>query len=120
MTFEYPADLIKLQQELNTVRFDLDTLFRKLPYSAEPIDAWQRPDGYWLSTSPSYEDSPGWSEEEQEQVIALRDRERDLAAKIVTHRFWSEVAGPERPGARSQLKHVLGAEHSESQETEAA
>ncbi|WP_089107748.1 nucleic acid-binding protein [Streptomyces hyaluromycini] len=120
MTFECPDDLLKLQQDLNTVRSDLDTLIRSLPYSTEPADAWQRPDGYWLSTSPSFPDSPGWEEEEQEQVVMLREKERDLAAKIVTHRFWSEVTGPQRPDARSQLKHALGAEHGENQETEAA
>jgi hypothetical protein len=26
---------------------------------------------------------------------------------ILTHAFWSEVAGPERPDARSKLKHAV-------------
>ncbi|MEU8852704.1 hypothetical protein AB0C70_42280 [Streptomyces sp. NPDC048564] len=32
---------------------------------------------------------------------------RDLAAAIVTHAFWREVAGPELPDARSKLKHSV-------------
>ncbi|CCK32980.1 putative nucleic acid-binding protein (plasmid) [Streptomyces davaonensis JCM 4913] len=82
----------------------------------EPMDAWERPDGYWLGTSPSYPDSPGWSEQEQKEVAALRERERELASAIVTHPFWSEVAGPGRPDARSQLKHTLERGDGEGQE----
>ncbi|MFK0112560.1 nucleic acid-binding protein [Streptomyces sp. NPDC091217] len=116
MTFEYPDELLRLQQDLNAVRSDLDTLVRSLPYSVVPIEAWQRPDGYWLSTSPSYPDSPGWSEQEQQKVMALRDQEREISAKIVTHAFWDEVSGPQRPDARSQLKHALDSGDGEAQE----
>ena len=80
------------------------------------MEAWQRPDGFWLATSPSRPASQGWSEQEQNDVAALRERERDLAATIVTHPFWSEVSGPERPDARSQLRHALGNEDGEGQE----
>jgi hypothetical protein len=80
------------------------------------MEAWQRPDGYWLAASPAYPDSPGWSEQEQNDVAALQERERDLAALIVTHPFWNEVAGPERPDARSRLRHALGNGDGEGQE----
>ncbi|MEU1409809.1 hypothetical protein ABZ471_47830 [Streptomyces sp. NPDC005728] len=43
----------------------------------KPLDAWQRPEGYWLATSPSY---PGWSEQEQKEVAALREKERDATS----------------------------------------
>jgi hypothetical protein len=29
------------------------------------MEGWQRPEGYWLTTSRAYPDSPGWSEQEQ-------------------------------------------------------
>ncbi|MGW1619947.1 nucleic acid-binding protein [Streptomyces sp. NPDC002172] len=106
-TYHYPDDLLQLQQALNTARAQLSALVSGLPYSVEPMEAWQRPEGYWLSASPSYPDSPGWSEQEQKDVAALRERERDLAAAIVTHAFWNEVAEPQRPDARSQLRHAL-------------
>ncbi|MGV9248906.1 nucleic acid-binding protein [Streptomyces sp. NPDC003710] len=80
------------------------------------MEAWGRPDGYWLATSPSYPNSPGWSEQEQKEVTALRERECDLTAVILTHSFWSEVAAPERPDARSQLKHALEPGDGEGQE----
>ncbi|MDX3523750.1 nucleic acid-binding protein [Streptomyces scabiei] len=115
-TYDYPDDLLKAQQALNEVRASLEALVKTLPYSVEPMEAWQRPDGYWLATSPSYPASPGWSEREQNDVATLRERERDLAAVIVTHPFWNEVAGPERPDARSQLRHALGNGDGEGQE----
>lgn len=115
-TYDYPDDLLKAQQALNEVRASLKALVKTLPYSAEPMEAWQRPDGYWLAPSPSYPDSPGWSEQEQTEVDALRERERELAGAIVTHPFWSDVAGPERPDARSKLKHALERQDGEGQE----
>jgi hypothetical protein len=70
-------------------------------------------EGYWLATSRAYPDSPGWSEQEQQEVAVLRERERDLTGVILTHAFWSEVPGPERLEARSQLKHALEREDGE-------
>ncbi|MFF8399719.1 hypothetical protein [Streptomyces sp. NPDC016172] len=51
------------------------------------MEAWQRPEGYWLGTARSYADSPGWSEQEQKEVAVLRERERELVGAIVTHAF---------------------------------
>lgn len=108
-TYDYPDDLLTAQRDLNQVRADLAALYERLPYSVEPMEAWQRPEGYWLATSRAYPDSPGWSEQEQQEVAALRERERDLTAVILTHVFWNDVAGPERPDARSKLRHALEA-----------
>ncbi|WNM32646.1 hypothetical protein RKE30_20660 [Streptomyces sp. Li-HN-5-11] len=40
----------------------------------EPMEAWERPDGYWLATSRSYRDSPGWSEQEKKEFAACGRR----------------------------------------------
>ncbi|WP_340375897.1 nucleic acid-binding protein [Streptomyces sp. SS7] len=101
----YPDDLLNAQRDLHTVRADLASLFKKLPYSVEPMEAWER-EGYWLATPRAYPDSPGWTDSEQQQVAELRERERELAATIITHGFWSAVAEPERPDARSGLSHA--------------
>jgi hypothetical protein len=114
--YDFPDDLLQAQRDLNQVRADLEALNKQLPYSVEPMEAWQRPEGYWLATPRAYPDSPGWSEQEQKEVAALREKERDLTAVILTHAFWSEVAAPERPDARSQLKHALEREDGEGQE----
>ncbi|MGW2965230.1 nucleic acid-binding protein [Streptomyces sp. NPDC001220] len=84
------------------MRADLTALYKRLPYSVEPMEAWQRPEAYWLATSRAYPDSPGWSEHERREVAGLGERERDLTAAI-THAFWNDGAGPERLDARSQL-----------------
>lgn len=112
--YDYPDDLLTVQRDLQAVRASLASLFKRLPYSVEPMEAWARPEGYWLATSPAHPASPGWSEQEQKDVAALRQRERELSAAIVTHSFWGEVPGPERSDARSKLKHAL--DESESNE----
>ncbi|MPY53973.1 nucleic acid-binding protein [Streptomyces acidicola] len=116
MGYDFPDDLLQLQQDLNTACAELSALVSGLLCSVELMEAWQRPEGYWLAASPAYPDSPGWSEQEQKDVAALRERERDLAAAIVTHRFWNEIAGSERPDARSQLRYAFGNGGGEGQE----
>lgn len=86
-TYAYPDDLLQAQQALNEVRASLKALVKTLPYSVEPMEAWVRPDGYWLATARSYPDSPGWSEQEQKEVAALREKEREFTAVILTHAF---------------------------------
>jgi hypothetical protein len=107
VAYDYPDDLLTAQRDLQAVRADLAVLYEALPYSVEPLEAWARPEGYWLATSPAHPDSPGWTDSEQQQVAELRERERELAARIVAHDFWSVIAEPERADARSQLRHVL-------------
>ncbi|MFD5341549.1 hypothetical protein [Streptomyces hawaiiensis] len=41
-TYDYPDDLLTAQQDLNQVRADLTALYERLPYSVEPMEAWQR------------------------------------------------------------------------------
>jgi hypothetical protein len=108
-TYDYPDDLLRLQQDLDTARAELAALLKKLPSSVEAMEGWQRPEGHWLAASPARPDSPGWTEQEQQDVAALREQELELSAAIVTHTFWSEVDASERTDARSQLKHALTA-----------
>ncbi|RRR85699.1 nucleic acid-binding protein [Streptomyces sp. RP5T] len=112
--YDYPDDLLTAQRDLLAVRAELAALLEALPYSVERMEAWTRPEGYWLATSPAHPDSPGWTDSQKQQVADLRKRERDLAAKIVAHRFWNEVDGPERPDARSQLRYTLGGKGKEA------
>ncbi|MFJ3667167.1 nucleic acid-binding protein [Streptomyces sp. NPDC090106] len=104
-TFDYPASLLELQQQLTAAQVELRAVLADLPYSVEPMEAWTR-EGYWLAQPRTYAASPGWTQEERDQVAALRERERELAAAIIQHPFWAEVAAPDRTDARSGLKHA--------------
>jgi hypothetical protein len=117
--YDYPDDLLRAQRDLDQVRADLAARLAALPYSVEPMEAWERPEGYWLATSRAYPDSPGWPQQEQEEVAALRKTERDLTAMIVAHGFWSEIDRPERPDARSRFKHAVAADRDDTDQEEA-
>ncbi|MFF2654294.1 hypothetical protein [Streptomyces sp. NPDC058045] len=106
MKYEFPDDLLKMQADMVQVRAELHDVLAALPYSVEPLEAWRRPENYWRDASPARDESPGWTEREQQQVTALRGREVGLAEAIVTHSFWGQLSPDERPAARDALKHA--------------
>ncbi|MGW3491923.1 hypothetical protein [Streptomyces sp. NPDC001054] len=102
---DFPDDLLAAQRDLTAVRATLSARLAALPPSALPMPAWERPDGYWAGAR-THPASPGWSEEERQEVAALRGRERELAAAIVTHELWASLPAEERMRARDALKHA--------------
>ncbi|MGP4004453.1 hypothetical protein [Streptomyces sp. 8N706] len=104
--YAFPGDLVTAQQELHHVRAELSALLAKLPWSVTPEAGFRdtKEDGYWHTRERP--DSPGWSQEEQAQVAALRKRQLALAEAVVTHDFWTTLSGPDRVAARSAIKHL--------------
>ncbi len=102
--FDFPRDLVDSQAQLHTVRSELSALYKRLPWSVEPLPGWthtKEGGRYFESKRP---DSPGWTDEEKQQVNALRAREMHLVTNILTHDFWASC--PDAVTARSALKHV--------------
>ncbi|MFD7435344.1 hypothetical protein [Streptomyces sp. NPDC059861] len=101
-TYDFPSDLRAGQEELHQVRAELSALLKRLPWSVEPLDGFSDAGGWRKIERPA---SPGWTDDEQAEVEKLRRRERELAIFVTTHRYWSEVTGPDRVAARAKLKH---------------
>lgn len=99
----FPQDLLAAQQELHQVRSDLSALYKRLPWSVEPLPGWThtRENGHFYENERP--DSPGWSDEEKKQVEGLRARQMELATYVLTHEFWASCE--DAPAARSALKH---------------
>ncbi|MCC2280529.1 hypothetical protein LKL35_34765 [Streptomyces sp. ET3-23] len=103
--FSFPAELRAAQRELHQVRADLRSLLQELPWSVEAHDGYTRPEGHWYPVQ--HPPTSGWTEEQQQAVTALRERERDLAADIVCHPHRAAYASMGRTvAARSALKHI--------------
>ncbi|MEU4462319.1 hypothetical protein AB0G20_01120 [Streptomyces sp. NPDC024017] len=102
-TYDFPSDLLAGQEELHQVRAELSALLKRLPWSVEPLDGFSDDNGWRKVERPA---SPGWTADEQAEVEKLRQREHELAVFVSTHRYWSELSGPERVAARSGLKHA--------------
>ncbi|MFD5557634.1 hypothetical protein ACFWIA_27810 [Streptomyces sp. NPDC127068] len=106
-TYDFPGDLVSAQRELDVVAAELTALLEALPYSVEPLEGWERPKDYWYSggvrARPA---SPGWTDEQQDQVAVLRSRRLALAAMVVTHPYWSTLTGETVSDARTALKHL--------------
>ncbi|MFJ3664822.1 hypothetical protein ACIPSE_00025 [Streptomyces sp. NPDC090106] len=106
-TYDFPSDLLAGQEELHQVRAELSALLKRLPWSVEPLDAFSDTAAWRKVERPA---SPGWTSDEQAEVEKLRQREHELAVFVSGHRFWTEVATPERVDARMGLKHARGTE----------
>ncbi|MFI9722074.1 hypothetical protein ACIHFE_20825 [Streptomyces sp. NPDC052396] len=102
--YEFPADLRDTQQELHRVNAELAALLRALPWSVEPHDGWADPAERWHPTRRPA--SPGWTEEEREQVGALRARALELSVEVSCHSWWATLSGETIVAARMALKHL--------------
>ncbi|MGP4088497.1 hypothetical protein [Streptomyces sp. KR55] len=102
-TYDFPSDLRAGQEELHQVRAELSALLKRLPWSVEPLDGFSDAGGWRKIERPA---SPGWTADEQAEVEKLRQREHELAIFVTTHRYWSELTGPDRVDARAKLKHA--------------
>jgi hypothetical protein len=102
-TPDFPSDLLAGQEELRQIRAELVALLKRLPWSVEPLDGFREDNG-WRRLERTA--SPGWTENEQAEVEKLRHRERELAVFVSTHRYWTELTGPDRVDARARLKHA--------------
>ncbi|MEU9267645.1 hypothetical protein AB0E04_19635 [Streptomyces sp. NPDC048251] len=102
-TYDFPSDLRAGQEELHQVRAELSALLKRLPWSVEPLDGFSDDAGWRKTERPA---SPGWTADEQAEVEKLRQREHELAVFVTCHRFWAEVATPDRVAARMHLKHT--------------
>ncbi|MEU3356131.1 hypothetical protein [Streptomyces sp. NPDC037389] len=103
-TYDFPAPLRQAQAELHQVTADLAALGRTLPWSVVPLPGWTRPDGHWYPSSRP--DSPGWTEEQQQEMAALRARALELSIIVGTHPFWGTVEQGKVVKARMALKRI--------------
>ncbi|MFJ1610861.1 hypothetical protein ACIOHS_47350 [Streptomyces sp. NPDC088253] len=58
-TYEFPPKLIDDQNELDQVRADLKDLFKRVPWSVEPMDAWETHENAWRPASRPARLGPG-------------------------------------------------------------
>ncbi|KUN49711.1 hypothetical protein AQJ43_35665 [Streptomyces avermitilis] len=112
-SYDFPQDLTDAQDELRQVRADLQTVYRRVPWSAEPLDAWETHENAWRPSSRPA--SPGWGPQDAAEIARLRAREVELATANVTHAYWSEFAPAHVLAARNALKR-----HQEQQMADAS
>ena len=100
-TFDFPQDLLDAQMELHQVQAELHALYERLPWSAEPMVGYG--EDFWRPRM--REDSPGYTDEEKDQLAALRARQLDLTVTVSCHEYWASCPG-DVVKARSALKHA--------------
>ncbi|MEV7470891.1 hypothetical protein ACWDFH_27505 [Streptomyces kronopolitis] len=106
-TFDFPGDLVAAQLELHRVRSELSALYKRLPWSVVPLPGWTHTKEGGRAYESTFPDSPGWTDEEKQQVNDVRARQMELVTHIFAHDFWASC--PDPVAARSALKHVTEA-----------
>ncbi|MFD4955913.1 MULTISPECIES: hypothetical protein [unclassified Streptomyces] len=81
----------------------MQTVYQRVPWSAEPLDAWETHESAWRKSSRPA--SPGWDPQDAVEIARLRTREVELAGTIVTHAYRSSLAPADVLAARDALKH---------------
>ncbi|MGW2681076.1 hypothetical protein [Streptomyces sp. NPDC001436] len=110
-TGAFPADLLKLQEQLHRAYAEHRAFLAGLPWSVEPLKGWARGERY--SHRGDVPDSPGWSDEEKKTAARLERELRELAAAVTGHPHWATVPAESRVAVRMDLKKRarLAAEH---------
>ncbi|MGK5543310.1 hypothetical protein ACSNOH_00950 [Streptomyces sp. URMC 127] len=104
--FSFPQDLRDAQVQLHQARADLSSLLAGLPWSVEPMTGWTTDPEHTRGYRSERSDSPGWTQEEQDAVAALRARVLELSVTVSTHPFWATVDRGDVVAARMALKHA--------------
>ncbi|MFH9656169.1 hypothetical protein ACH4MT_35510 [Streptomyces anulatus] len=104
--YDFPQDLRDAQIALHQAQSEYDQYVRTLPWSAGPMPGWQADKQLHSDYRSAKPDSPGYTEEQHQQVAAYRKLLLELSAQVSTHPFWQTLdPGNVVPG-RMQLKHV--------------
>lgn len=105
-TYDFPQDLRDAQIALHQTRAELERFASTLPWSAEPMPGWQSEKQLHSEYRSTKQDSPGYTEEQRDEIARLRKRLRELSVTVTVHPFWQTLGGSEVVGARMALKHA--------------
>lgn len=114
-TYDFPQDLRDAQLALHQTQSEYEQYARALPWSAEPMPGWEGDKQLHSGYRASKPDSPGYTEEQHQQVAAYRARLLELGTQVMTHPFWEALKGSDLFAARMQLKHVHNASESQGE-----
>ncbi|GES27879.1 hypothetical protein AB0G60_02845 [Streptomyces angustmyceticus] len=106
MSTDFPDDLVQLQRDVHAATADYKAFLDAHPEPPEPVDGWRdKPgEGYWRDRQ--REASDGWSSDDKQRVVELRQRLHELIPQLHGHPHWDTLSGPELVKARMALKHV--------------
>ncbi|MFG2137581.1 hypothetical protein [Streptomyces sp. NPDC048650] len=102
-TFDFPQDLPDAQLELHRLQAELAVVYKRLPWSVEPLPGWTRTKENGRAFASSRPDFPGWTDEEKGLVEDLR-APLTLVTVVFTHPF--RAACGDAVTARSALKRA--------------
>ncbi|MEU6016896.1 hypothetical protein ABZ826_23460 [Streptomyces sp. NPDC047515] len=105
-TYDFPQNLRDAQLALHQTRAAYEQYATTLPWSAEPMPGWEGDKQLHSSYRSHKEDSPGYTEEQAEEVRRFQEELRRLSAEVATHPFWESLSGPDLVDARMVLKHA--------------
>ncbi|WP_411120331.1 hypothetical protein [Streptomyces sp. 058-1L] len=104
--YDFPQDLRDAQLALHQTQAEYEKYATTLPWSAEPMAGWEGDKQLHSGYRSSKPDSPGYTDEQHQQVAAYRAQLLKLGTQVLTHPFWETLKGNDLFAVRMQLKHV--------------
>ncbi|WUW27004.1 hypothetical protein OG521_39840 (plasmid) [Streptomyces sp. NBC_01463] len=104
-TYDFPQDLRDAQLALHRTRAEMEKYALTLPWSAEPMPGWEADKQLHSDYRPTKPDSPGYTDEQHEQVAAYRAELLQLSTTVMTHPYWKGLS-ENVVAARTALQHV--------------
>ncbi|WEH37258.1 hypothetical protein PZB75_30175 [Streptomyces sp. AM 4-1-1] len=105
-SYDFPQDLRDAQLALHQTRAACEQYARTLPWSAEPMPGWESDKQLHSGYRSAKPDSPGYTDEQREQMAQLRSELLELSIAVTTHPYWKGLSGPDAVAARMALKHA--------------
>ncbi|MFI7368071.1 hypothetical protein ACIBO4_38610 [Streptomyces sp. NPDC050149] len=104
-TYDFPQDLRDAQLALHRTRADYEQYAKALPWSAEPMPGWEADKQLHSGYRSAKPDSPGYTDEQREQIEAYRAELLELNTTVMTHPYWAGLS-ENVVAARMALKHA--------------
>lgn len=104
-TYDFPQDLRDAQLALHRTRAAMEQYAKTLPWSAEPMPGWEADKQLHSGYRSAKPDSPGYTDEQREQLAAYRAQLLELSTTVMTHPYWTGLS-ENVVAARMALQHA--------------
>ncbi|MET9592007.1 hypothetical protein ABZY45_13725 [Streptomyces sp. NPDC006516] len=105
-TYTFPQDLRDSQLALHQTHAAYEQYARTLPWSADPMPGWEGDKQLHSGYRSAKPDSPGYTDEQRQEVARLRAELLEMSIQVAMHPFWATLERGDVVEGRIALQHT--------------